>query len=149
MRQNELCELMNMVMVYDDQGNVLVERRVDPEWSGITFPGGHVEPGESFVQSAIREIKEETGLTISNLRLCGIKQWIEDCRHIVLFYQTNCFSGELVSSEEGEVFWMKQSELASQELAFDFEYTLEIFKNEEKSERFVCLEDGEWVRKNL
>ncbi len=35
-------------------------------WSGHAFPGGHVENGESFAESVIREIYEGTGLTIQN-----------------------------------------------------------------------------------
>ena len=62
MSHEEKTILTNMCMVYDDQGNVLVEDRSKPEWPGITFPGGHVEHGESFVASVIREVKEETGL---------------------------------------------------------------------------------------
>ena len=47
-----------MCMVYDDAGNVLVQDKVDKKWSGLTFPGGHIEKGESFVDSVIREVYE-------------------------------------------------------------------------------------------
>ncbi len=57
-----------MCMVYDDAGNVLVQDKVDKKWSGLTFPGGHIEKGESFVDSVIREVFEETGLTIEKPR---------------------------------------------------------------------------------
>ena len=85
MAREEKTILTNMCMVYDDQGNVLVEDRSKPEWPGITFPGGHVEHGESFVASVIREVKEETGLDIQKPSLCGIKQWYakEDVRYVV------------------------------------------------------------------
>ena len=72
MAKKELCVLTNMVMVQDGQGRVLVQRRSDKGWPGCTFPGGHVEPGEPFLDSAVREVREETVLTVENLQLlCG------------------------------------------------------------------------------
>ena len=42
------CELTNMVMIENpDNGQVLVQKRVK-YWTGVTFPGGHIEKGESF-----------------------------------------------------------------------------------------------------
>ncbi len=98
--------LTNMCMICDGKGRVLVQNRVNPNWPGITFPGGHIEYGESIVDSVIREVKEETGLTVSNLKLCGIEDWMRDSgeRYIVFFYKTETFTGELESSREGEVF---------------------------------------------
>lgn len=62
----EKIELTNMCMIYDNEGNVLVQHRVK-SWTGWTFPGSHVEPHESFVDSTIREIKEETNYQSSQL----------------------------------------------------------------------------------
>ncbi|MDR1927791.1 MAG: NUDIX domain-containing protein [Oscillospiraceae bacterium] len=65
-------ELTTMVMIQDlSTGAVLVQDRIK-SWKGLSFPGGHVEDGESFVDCAIREIKEETGLIISNLKSFGV-----------------------------------------------------------------------------
>ncbi|MGC7155792.1 NUDIX domain-containing protein [Metamycoplasma hominis] len=44
----------------------------------LWFPGGNLELKESFVDSVIREIKEETELDIFNLELCGVKQWFNE-----------------------------------------------------------------------
>ena len=71
-------ELCNMCMITDPGGRVWVQERLPKPsnpWSGLTFPGGHVEPGETVVASVIREVQEETGLTVSNLQNCGYIQW--------------------------------------------------------------------------
>lgn len=129
--------LTNMCMVQDGD-RVLVQNRTDPDWPGITFPGGHVESGESFAASVIREVYEETGLTIENPRLCGVKEWEnkDGSRYIVLLYKTNKFSGELKSSDEGEVFWVNFDELPMLKLGLDFHKHLELFLNDDLSEAF-------------
>ena len=137
MRTHEMTELMNICMIYDDNGNVLVQNRKDKGWPGVTFPGGHVEKAEALVPSVIREIKEETGLDISDVKLCGIKEWFNgDVRAFVFFYKTNHFSGELKSSEEGEVFWVPMNKLSEYPLASDFDKNLQMFFSDDISELF-------------
>ena len=70
-------ELTNMCMLTRADGKVLVQNRIDPNWGGLTFPGGHVEPGESLVDSIVREMQEETGLTIRHPKLIGSKSWTQ------------------------------------------------------------------------
>ena len=146
MDRSEKTVLTNMCMIYDDDGNVLVQDRRDSDWGGITFPGGHVEKGESFTDAVIREVYEETGLTIEKPQICGIKQWPEDdgSRYIVLFYKTSHFAGELKSSEEGEVYWTKLSRLKDLPLARGMELMLRVFLEDEVSEYYIYEEDGEW-----
>ena len=72
MSRQETVTLTNMVMVEDENGKILVEDKVDPHWKGISFPGGHLLHNESIVHSAIREVKEETGLDIKDLKLVGV-----------------------------------------------------------------------------
>ena len=146
MDRSEKTVLTNMCMIYDDDGNVLVQDRRDSDWGGITFPGGHVEKGESFTDAVIREVYEETGLTIEIPQICGLKQWPEDdgSRYIVLFYKTSHFAGELISSEEGEVYWTKLSRLKELPLARGMELMLRVFLEDEVSEYYIYEEDGEW-----
>jgi len=73
MAKSEQAIFTNMCMVTDGD-RILVQDRKKPDWPGICFPGGHVERGESFVASVIREVYEETGLTIENPVLGGTKQ---------------------------------------------------------------------------
>lgn len=130
--------LTNMCMIYDDKGNVLVENKIRKQGSGLIFPGGHVEERESIVDSIIREIKEETGLTISNLEFCGIKDWVEEdgSRYMFFLYRTSKYSGKLISSSEGEVFWMSLEELKKKDTLWHLNLMLEIFCNNSHTELY-------------
>lgn len=150
MAKIENVVLTNMCMIYDGD-KILVQDRLNPNWPGITFPGGHIEPKESFVESTIREIYEETGLRISNLQICGMKQWTQkdgSYRYIVIFYKTNTFTGELKSSNEGKVFWINRSEIGKYVVADGFMEMLEVFENDNLSENYHWLEDGKWRVEN-
>ena len=152
MSRTEKCILTNMCMIYDNKGNILVQDRLNPNWPGITFPGGHIEPNESFVKSTIREIKEETGLTISNAKPCGFKQFTnkkEGYRYIVFYFKTNCFSGELKSSSEGKVFWIKREELNQYTLAKDFDEMIKIFESDNLSENYFYNTPNGFKLENL
>ena len=151
MGRSESAVFTNMCMIYDNNGNILVINRKNPDWPGVTFPGGHVEKGESFVESVVREVKEETGLDIDNPQLCGSKQFQdeEDNRYVVLFYKTNRFSGQLKSSDEGEVFWIPRSELQNYNLSVDFMDMVKIFESDELSEFYYYKEDDTWRFKIL
>lgn len=119
MSRAEKCILTNMCMIENGK-QVLFQNRLNPNWPGITFPGGHVESAESLVDAVIREIKEETGLTLHQVQLCGIKQfYLADkvTRYLVFLYRSNDFSGGIQSSKEGEVFWLNREELMQQPLA--------------------------------
>ena len=146
MGRMEQAEFTNMCMVYDHQGRVLVQNRRDPRWSGITFPGGHVEPGEAFAAAVIREVREETGLEIRHPRLCGVKQFRNDegARYVVLLYKTDEFSGEIKGSEEGDAFWLERSEVEKRPMTPDFPEMLRVFEDDGLSELYYSPEgDGE------
>ena len=149
MSTSEKAIFTNMCMIYDESGNILVEERCKNDWRGIAFPGGHVEAHEAFTDSIVREVKEETGLDIENPLLCGVKQFYTDTgeRYVVFLYKTNRFSGELSSSDEGRVFWIKREELRDYPLAVDFEDLVRVFENDELSE-FFCYEiDGKYAKR--
>ena len=147
MARRETVVLTNMCMVYDGQGNILVQDRLDPEWPGVTFPGGHVEPGESFTKAVIREVWEETGLTIEAPQLCGLKQFVEDdgSRYIVILYKTDRFSGELRSSSEGKMFWIKRSELEQYQLPVSFDQMICVFEDDRLGEQYIYKKNGRIV----
>ncbi len=132
-------------MVHNTRGQILVQDRLDPNWGGVCFPGGHIEPGESAVAAAIREVREETGLTIENPTLCGLKQFpIAGGRYLVLLFKTDCYSGTLQDSAEGPVFWVCPADLPQYRLSENFLDLLRVFQDENLSEMYWSRENGDW-----
>lgn len=151
MAKTEQAIFTVLCMVSDGNGNILVEDRLDPDWPGICFPGGHVEPGESFTEAAIRETFEETGLTIEDPKLCGVKQFQTDAnaRYVVFFFKATRYHGQLMSSDEGEVFWLSRESLAQHCLVDDFLDMVKVFETPELNEFYYYREDGNWRLKLL
>lgn len=146
MHPQESVIFTNMCMISDGRGNVVVQQRADSNWPGIALPGGHVEPGECLTDAVVREVFEETGLTISNVRLCGIKNWFSGgSRYVVLLYRTQTYSGELRSSDEGKVFWAPLSALPEMDLADSMKATLKLFCDDALVELFYYRENGELI----
>ena len=112
--------LTNMCMIQSGS-KVLVEDKVS-EWDcGITFPGGHVEPQEPIAV------------------LCGIKEWINEdrSRYIVFLFRADCFSGELVSSDEGRVFWAEKEEILKMNWIWHLDGILKVMEPDGPAELYL------------
>ena len=122
--------LTNMVMIQDkNSGQVLVQDRI-LSYPGIAFPGGHVEAGESIYDSAVREIKEETGYEIRNLKSCGFIYWdsTNGDKYFTYFYKTSDYEGSCVNeTREGKVFWVDLEEMSQMKLAPNMDKYMKMF----------------------
>lgn len=144
MSRTENVELTVLCLIHKDN-QYLLQDRVKEDWQGYTLPGGHVEKEESIVDAVIREIKEETGLTISNPKLCGVKQFpIEKGRYLVFLFIANEFTGNLVSSEEGAMHWVDKNELSNVNIVSDLNELLQVMLDENLSEFQYVIEGTEW-----
>ena len=141
-------ELTNMCMLRRADGKVLVQNRRDPSWGGLTFPGGHVEPGESLVDSVIREMQEETGLTVKNPRLIGTKSWMQkdgSGRYLVLLYVASEYEGELHSSEEGDIAWMTIDEMRAGKMVDGMELYFRVYLDRDVNEIWYESNSDGWT----
>lgn len=147
MNRKQLATITNMCLVYSGD-KILVQERNKKDWPGLTFPGGHVEKGENFIASVIREVKEETGLTIYDPLLCGMEEYKTDNndeRYLMLFYKTDKFDGELKSSKEGKVFWINKDDLLKYELSLDLDRIYKIMTDDSLSELIYEYKNGEYI----
>ena len=91
---------------YDENGD---------KWIGV---GGKFEPGESPFECVQREVKEETGLTMTNPRFRGIVTFVSDewgTEYMHLFTCTE-FTGTLTDCDEGELVWLPKDELLAKKM---------------------------------
>jgi 8-oxo-dGTP pyrophosphatase MutT (NUDIX family) len=93
--------------IFDEQGRILLTRRTDNgQWC---LPGGRLESGESVAEACVREVLEETGLTVRVRRLVGVYSHSDQLviypdgnkAHIVaLHFEADVIGGELGVSDE-------------------------------------------------
>lgn len=143
--RTEQVELTVLCLIHQED-RYLLQDRVKENWKGCALPGGHIEPGESIVDAVVREMKEETGLTIQSPRLCGVKQFpIEGGRYLVFLFETDRFEGELSDSEEGKMRWVKTSELPQENLVADFDDLIDVMLSDRLTEFQVIVEKDTWI----
>ena len=112
------------------------------KWIGI---GGKFEADETPDECLLREAKEETGLTISNPHLVGIKQFpIENGRYIVLLFKSADYCGDLISSDEGKMEWVDVDKLSDVNIVEDLPELLKVMNDPNLNEFQYTIENGEW-----
>ena len=144
MERTEKVELTVLCLIHKDD-QYLLQDRVKADWKGYTLPGGHIEPGESIVDAVLREMKEETGLTVLNPKLCGVKQFpIKDGRYLVFLFHADQFHGNILSSEEGSMHWVKKEDLDKVNLVSDFYELLEVMLDDNLNEFQYVIQENMW-----
>lgn len=145
MSRTENVELTVLCLI-ENGDKILLQNRQKKNWRGYALPGGHVEPGESFIDAVIREMKEETGLTILDPRLAGVKQFpIENGRYVVLLFKATKWTGTVVSSEEGQMGWIEYGKISNVKTVDDFAELLDVINSPELTEFQYVIEGDEWI----
>ncbi|HJA06730.1 MAG TPA: 8-oxo-dGTP diphosphatase [Candidatus Mediterraneibacter pullicola] len=85
------------------------------KWIGV---GGHFEQGESPEECLLREVKEETGYTLTAWKFRGIVTFVygEDIVEYMSLYTAGGFTGAMIECDEGQLEWVDKTKLFSLEL---------------------------------
>lgn len=110
-----------------------VKKHQDPnagKWIGV---GGKFEKNESPDECLVREVKEETGLTLTRWRCRGIVTFVSDewpTEYMHLF-TADGFEGQLADCDEGELAWVKKEDVPALRLWEGDRVFLELLTREE------------------
>lgn len=129
-------------------GKYLVLRRSDKKKyaPGVTHPvGGKVEIGENPYFTAVREVKEETGLDIENMRLEAVLLEIEPVigepyNWLVFHFSADYRGGEVKTTDEGELVWLSPEDYRQEKLFASIPPVIEHIFNKEKGTVFATFE---------
>lgn len=80
------------------------------KWIGV---GGHAEGNETPQECLLREVKEETGLSLTSYKFRGLITFISDEyeAEMMCLFTADGYTGELITCDEGELEWVKKSEV--------------------------------------
>lgn len=107
------------VLVVRDGRVLLTRRSIMPRAGHWAFPGGFVERGETVEEAALRETREEVGLSARITGIVGMPYSIPDAGQVVVAFQGEAEGEAEARSEVSEVGWFAPSEIPWGEIAFD------------------------------
>ena len=113
---------LTTICYIEQDGNYLMLHRTKKEndqshdkWLGV---GGKFEKDESPDECILREVKEETGLTLTSYQLRGVMTFVSDIweTEYMFIYTADRFEGELTECSEGDLQWIKKTEVMNLKL---------------------------------
>ena len=113
---------LTTICYIEQDGNYLMLHRTKKEndqshdkWLGV---GGKFDKDESPDECILREVKEETGLTLTSYQLRGFMTFVSDIweTEYMFIYTADRFEGELTECSEGDLQWIKKTEVMNLKL---------------------------------
>ena len=148
-----MIQLKKTVLCYiEDNNKYLMLHRTkknqdlnEGKWLGI---GGHIEANETPDEALIREVLEETGLTLLNYTFNGIVEFINDnYKEIMYLYTSNSFEGLISECNEGELSWIDKDKILSLNLwDGDKIFLKKLFNNETNFYLRLYYDNNNFVR---
>ncbi|MEF2965877.1 8-oxo-dGTP diphosphatase [Paenibacillus sp. M1] len=128
----EIIKMYTICLIVNGNRILLLNRQHD-SYKGYIAPGGRIEFPESPMECAIREVKEETGLIVRNLKFKGLAEYMNPNkeRYMIFNYITYEFEGDLIAdSREGKPEWVQIQDISKIEMQENFRRRISLFFEE-------------------
>ena len=152
MSNNKVIPTVQIYLEKDNQYLMLYRNKKKNDmnqgkWLGV---GGHVEEGETPFQAVVREVKEETRLTLKSAEYRAIINFVnDDYVEIIYQYTSSDFTGEVIDCNEGELKWFPKDEVMSLPMWEGDKYFLDpLIKNEPFFEITIVYQNNKLVSVN-
>ena len=152
MSNNKVIPTVQIYLEKDNQYLMLYRNKKKNDmnqgkWLGV---GGHIEEGETPFQAVVREVKEETGLTLKSAEYRAIINFVnDDYVEIIYQYTSSDFTGEVIDCNEGELKWFPKDEVMSLPMWEGDKYFLDpLIKNEPFFEITIVYQNNKLVSVN-
>jgi len=141
----------NLLFIIRDGQILLIRKKTGFGAGNINGPGGKLEPGETALEAAIREVEEEVGVTPADPEDMGelLFQFVDGLSMHVQVFRSFDFEGDPIETEEANPLWFPIDEIPFDEMWEDDQYWLrEMIEGQRFSARFV-FEEKKMISKSI
>lgn len=143
---------VNLCYIFNNKGEVLLQHKARGfgagKWNG---PGGKIKPNETPKEATVREVMEETGLTVNKLNKAGEIEFIftadynsNNYTHVYICYD---WQGKPENKGEGELKWFRKEKIPLEKMWDDDKYWLmDVLNGKQIKKRFYFNKDGKVIK---
>lgn len=153
-QSHTLCRITTLCYLEQNESYLMLHRiskdndENKDKWIGV---GGHIEEGESPEECLLREVLEETGLTLTSYHFRGLVTFVSDewGSEYMCLYTADSWKGELTSCREGILEWVKKEHICNLNIWTGDKIFLKLLQKDREFFSLKLRYEGEFLREAI